>query len=208
MSLQSALNNFNFNDVPVQRIMNENGDIIEVYYVGVFTNPETQQPYFVYATRDRQPFFIPQHPQYIPMIGNDDYPDDAMGSPRPRSPRPRSPRPRSPRPRSAHQQAARQRIIQGRLDRRAAMQQFHDNQIQNMFANPANIFNPQPQLPPPMMERPASPVRNPPPNPNSRRSRRRQRVQERQQRQPSNVISQRPQDHRVVGGKTRRRRLN
>jgi hypothetical protein len=189
-----------------------------VYYVGVFTNPETQQPYFVYATRDRQPFFIPQHPQYIPMIGNDDYPDDAMGSPRPRSPRPRSPRPRSPRPRSprprsprprsAHQQAARQRIIQGRLDRRAAMQQFHDNQIQNMFANPANIFNPQPQLPPPMMERPASPVRNPPPNPNSRRSRRRQRVQERQQRQPSNVISQRPQDHRVVGGKTRRRRLN
>ena len=197
MSLQSALNNFNFNDVPVQRIMNENGDIIEVYYVGVFTNPETQQPYFVYATRDRQPFFIPQHPQYIPMIGNDDYPDDAMGSPRPRSPRPRS----------AHQQAARQRIIQGRLNRRAAMQQFHDNQIQNMFANPANIFNPNPQ-PHPMMERPASPVRNPPPNPNSRRSRRRQRVQERQQRQPSNVISQRPQDHRVVGGKTRRRRLN
>lgn len=192
MSLQSALNNFNFNDVPVQHIMNENGDIIEVYYVGVFTNPETQQPYFVYATRDRQPFFIPQHPQYIPMIGNDDYPDDAMGLSRPRS---------------AHQQAARQRIIQGRLNRRAAMQQFHDNQIQNMFANPANIFNPNPQ-PHPMMERPASPVRNPPPNPNSRRSRRRQRVQERQQRQPSNVISQRPQDHRVVGGKTRRRRLN
>lgn len=202
MSLQYVINNLNFNAVPVQYMVNEHGDNIEVRYIGNYTNPETQQSYFVYANRDRLPIFIPQpNPVQIFAQSNDDYPADAMGSPRPHSPRPRS----------AHQQSARQQIVQRRADRRAAMQQFHDSQVQNMFANPGNIFNPRPQLLPPIMERPASPVRNPPPNPNSRRSRRRQSVQQRQQRlqqPPSNVINQRPQDHRVVGGKKTRRRRN
>lgn len=189
MSLRYIYNIINNLDdsVPVQILMNEHGQRIEVRYVGNYTDPETQASYFVYATNDHEPIFIPQplaihqqrHLQPHQVIYNDDYPADPMESP------PQSPLPR--RHRSEHQLSARQRQLSRRAERREAMQRFHEN----MFANPDNIFNQQPRLP---MERPASPVRNQPPNPNSRRSRRRQ-----QRQQQSNVIPQ-SRRNRVVGG--------
>lgn len=183
MSLRYIYNIINNLDdsIPVQILINEHGQLIEVRYVGNYTDPETQASYFVYATNDHEPIFIPQplaihqqrHLQPYQDY-NDDYPADPMGSPRPR------------RHRSEHQLSARQRQLSRRAERREAMQRFREN----MFVNPDNIFNQQPGLP---LERPVSPVRNPQPNPNSRRSRRRQRQHQ------SNVI---PQSHRnrVVGG--------
>jgi hypothetical protein len=94
--------------------------------------------------------------------------------------------------------------IARRTQRREEMRRFNQNQLQQMFANPHNIFNP--QLPPAPMQRPASPVRQQPPNPQSHRQQRKERQQQRQQRQQSNVISQ-SRPNRVVGGaKTKRRR--
>jgi hypothetical protein len=94
--------------------------------------------------------------------------------------------------------------IARRAERREAMQQFRESQVRNLFANPGNIFmNPEPMEP---MQRPASPVRQQAPNPNSRRSRRRQQRNQQREQQPSNVISQRPRNRVVGGAKTKRRR--
>ena len=209
MSLQNIINNLDFDATPSQFIYDQYGQPIEVRYVGNHTDPQTQLSYFVYATNERTPIFVPQplalHQLAPPQPYPDDYPADPMGSPRPQSPRPQ-------RQRTSRQESARQRRLTRRTQRREEVRRFRENQLQQMFANPANIFNP--RLPPAPMERPESPVRQQSPDPNSGRSRRKQRQQRRQQQQQpqpqqqSNVISPRPHN-RVVGGaktKTRRRR--
>ena len=200
MSWASIINNLNFDAIPAQYIVNQDREPIEVRYVGNYTDPETQQSYFVYATNDRTPIFVPQplaphqYPLFHPQPYQDDHPADPMNSPRPQ------------RQRTSRQESARQRRLTRRAARREAMEQFRESQVQrNLFANPANIFmNPEPMEP---MQRPASPVRQQAPNPNSRRSSRRQRQQRQQQRQQqqSNVISQRPYNRVVGGAKTKRR---
>ena len=204
MSLDRIINNLDFDSIPSQFIYDQYEQPIEVRYVGNHTDPQTQLSYFVYATNERTPILVPQplaphqYPLFHPQPYQDDHPADPMNSPRPRPQRQRTSR----------QESARQRRLTRRAARREEMRRFRENQLQIMFANPANIFNP--QLPPAPMDRPESPVRQQAPNPNSSRSRRRQRQQQRQQRQQqqqSNVISHRPHN-RVVGGakKTKRRR--
>ncbi len=108
-------------------------------------------------------------PQFPPPIYEaDEAPADPMGSPRPQ------------RQRTAAQEAARQRRLTRRSERRKAMKRFLDNELQRMFHSPNNIFNP--RLPPVPMDRPESPVRQQPPNPNSNRSRRRASRQQRAER--------------------------
>jgi hypothetical protein len=205
MSLNNIINNLNFDAIPAQYLVNQDGEPIEVRYAGNYTDPENQLSYFVYATNDRTPIFVPQplaphqYPVFHAQQYQDDYPADPMNSPRPQSPRPQ-------RQRTSRQESARQRRLTRRAARREAMQQFRESQVQrNLFANPGNIFmNPEPMEP---MQRPASPVRQQAPNPNSRRTSRRQRQQRQQQRQQqqSNVISQRPYNRVVGGAKTKRR---
>ena len=174
MSLQNIINNLDFDAIPAQYLVNQDGEHIEARYVGNYTDPENQLSYFVYATNDRTPIFVPQplaphqYPVFHAQQYQDDYPADHMESPRPQ------------RHRSARQQSARQRRITRRAARREAMDHFMQNQAQIMFANPNSIFNP--QLPPAPMDRPASPVRQQPPNPHSRRQQRKASRQQRAQR--------------------------
>ena len=177
MSWASIINNLNFDSIPIQILYDHVGHQIEARYVGNYTDPETQQSYFVYATNDRTPVYVPQplapHQQPIP-----EYPAD-------------------PRQDSPRQESARQRRLTRRAARREAMQQFRESQVQrNLFANPGNIFmNPEPMEP---MHRPASPVRQQAPDPRSRRSRRKASRQQRDERAASG---------RIYGGaKTKRRR--
>lgn len=89
--------------------------------------------------------------------------------------------------------------IARRAARREAMQQFRESQVRNLFANPGNIFmNPEPMPP---MQRPVSPVRQQPPNPQSRRQRRKASRRQKEQR-ASRIAS-----GWIYGGaKTKRRR--
>jgi hypothetical protein len=179
MSLNNIINNLNFDAIPAQYLVNQDGEPIEVRYVGNYTDPENQLSYFVYATNDRTPIFVPQplaphqYPVFHAQQYQDDYPADHMESPRPQ------------RHRSARQQSARQRRLTRRAARREAMERFRESQVQrNMFANPANIFMNQNQVQEPLeqMQRPASPVRQQPPNPHSRRQQRKASRQQRAQR--------------------------
>jgi hypothetical protein len=173
MSLVRIINNLDFDSIPSQFIYDQYGQPIEVRYVGNHTDPQTQLSYFVYATNDRTPVYVPQPlaPHQYPLF-HDDYPADPMESPRQR--------PR--RQRTSRQESARQR----RLTRRAARREaIRESQMQRMFANPGNLFmNPEPMEP---MHRPASPV-NQAPDPNSKRSRRKASRQQRQQR-AANIAS-------------------
>lgn len=183
MSLNNIINNLNFDAIPAQYLVNQDGEPIEVRYAGNYTDPENQLSYFVYATNDRTPIFVPQPlaPHQYPVF-HDDYPADPM----------ESPRPRRQRQRTSRQESARQR----RLTRRAARREaIRESQMQRMFANPGNLFmNPEPMEP---MHRPASPV-NQVPDPNSKRSRRKASRQQRDERAASG---------RIYGGaKTKRRR--
>ena len=156
MNWAPIINNLDFDSIPSQLIYDQYGQPIEARYIGNETDPETQLSYFVYATDERTPIFVPQplapHQQPIP-----EYPAD-------------------PRQDSPRQESARQR----RLTRRAARREaIRESQMQRMFANPGNLFmNPEPMEP---MHRPASPV-NQVPDPNSKRSRRKASRQQRQQR--------------------------
>ena len=183
MNWASIINNLDFDSIPSQFIYDQYGEPIEVRYIGNYTDPETQLSYFVYATDERTPIFVPQPlaPHQHPVF-HDDYPADPMESPRPR------------RQRTSRQESARQR----RLTRRAARREaIRESQMQRMFANPGNMFDPHPQEP---MQRPASPV-NQVPDPNSKRSRRKASRQQRQQR-AANVAN-----GWIYGGaKTKRRR--
>ena len=186
MSLDRIINNLDFDSIPSQFIYDQYGQPIEVRYVGIHTDPQTQLSYFVYATNERTPILVPQPlaPHQHPVF-HDDYPADPMESPRQR--------PR--RQRTSRQESARQR----RLTRRAARREaIRESQMQRMFANPGNLFmNPEPMEP---MHRPASPV-NQVPDPNSKRSRRKASRQQRQQR-AANVAN-----GWIYGGaKTKRRR--
>lgn len=181
MNWAPIINNLDFDSIPSQILYDQYGQPIEARYVGNETDPETQQSYFVYATNERTPVYVPQPlaPHQRPVF-HDDYPADPMDSPRQYSPRPR-------RQRTSRQESARQR----RLTRRAARREaIRESQMQRMFANPGNLFDPQ-QLPPAPMEpihRPESPVRQQAPDPNSKRSRRKVSRQQRQQR-AANVAS-------------------
>ena len=177
MNWAPIINNLDFDSIPSQLIYDQYGQPIEARYIGNETDPETQLSYFVYATDERTPIFVPQplapHQQPIP-----EYPAD-------------------PRQDSPRQESARQRRLTRRAARREAMQQFRESQVQrNLFANPGNIFmNPEPMEP---MHRPASPVRQQAPDPRSRRSRRKASRQQRDERAASG---------RIYGGaKTKRRR--
>ena len=175
MSLNNIINNLNFDAIPAQYLVNQDGEPIEVRYVGNYTDPENQLSYFVYATNDRTPIFVPQplaphqYPLFHPQPYQDDHPADPMNSPRPQ------------RQRTSRQESARQRRLTRRAARREAMEQFRESQVQrNLFANPANIFmNPEPMEP---MQRPASPVRQQAHNPHSRRQQRKASRQQRAQR--------------------------
>jgi len=186
MNWAPIINNLDFDSIPSQILYDQYGQPIEARYVGNETDPETQQSYFVYATNERTPVYVPQPlaPHQRPVF-HDDYPADPMDSPRQYSPRQYSPRPR--RQRTSRQESARQR----RLTRRAARREaIRESQMQRMFANPGNLFDPQ-QLPPAPMEpihRPESPVRQQAPDPNSKRSRRKASRQQRQQR-AANIAS-------------------
>ena len=181
MSWASIINNLDFDSIPSQILYDQYGEPIEARYVGNYTDPETQLSYFVYATNDRTPVYVPQPlaPHQYPVFHND-YPADPMESPRPR------------RQRTSRQESARQR----RLTRRAARREaIRESQIQRMFANPGNLFDPQvPVNQAPVNQAPV----NQAPDPNSNRSRRRQLYQQRQQR-AANVAS-----GWIYGGKTRR----
>jgi hypothetical protein len=158
MNWASIINNLDFDSIPSQFIYDQYGQPIEVRYIGNYTDPQTQLSYFVYATDERTPIFVPQPlaPHQHPVF-HDDYPADPM----------ESPRPRRQRQRTSRQESARQRRLTRRAERREAIR---ESQMQRMFANPGNMFDPPPQEP---MQRPASPV-NQVPDPNSKRSRRRQ----------------------------------
>jgi hypothetical protein len=84
------------------------------------------------------------------------------------------------------------------------MERFRESQIRNMFANPANIFMNQNQVQEPLeqMQRPASPVRQQPPNPHSRRQQRKASRQQRAQR-AANVAN-----GWIYGGAKTKRRHN
>jgi hypothetical protein len=209
MSLNNIINNLNFDAIPAQYLVNQDGEPIEVRYAGNYTDPENQLSYFVYATNDRTPIFVPQplaphqYPVFHAQPYQDDYPADHM----------ESPRPRPQRHRSSRQQSARQRRITRRAERREAMERFRESQMRNMFANPANIFMNQNQVQEPLaqMQRPASPVRQQPPNPQSHRQQRkasRQQRQQQQQQQQSNIIPQSRRNRVVGGGKKSKRRRN
>jgi hypothetical protein len=179
MSLERIINNLDFDATPSQFIYDQYGQPIEVRYVGNYTDPETQQSYFVYATNDRTPIFVPQplaphqYPVFHAQQYQDDYPADHMESPRPQ------------RQRTSRQESARQRRLTRRAARREAMERFRESQVQrNLFANPANIFMNQNQVQEPLeqMQRPASPVRQQAPNPHSRRQQRKASRQQRAQR--------------------------
>lgn len=162
MNWAPIINNLDFDSIPSQILYDQYGQPIEARYVGNETDPETQQSYFVYATNERTPVYVPQPlaPHQHPVF-HDDYPADPMDSPRQYSPRPR---PR--RQRTSRQESARQR----RLTRRAARREaIRESQVQHMFANPGNLFDPQVPI-------------NQAPDPNSSRSRRKASRQQRQQR--------------------------
>ena len=197
MSLENIINNLNFDATPSQFIYDQYGQPIEVRYVGNHTDPQTQLSYFVYATNERTPILVPQplaphqYPLFHPQPYQDDHPADPMGSPRPQSPRPQ-------RQRTSRQESARQRKNTRRAVRRA-LRLNPDNAFVNQQVHPSNVFLS--QNPIQRMPRPASPVHQQAPNPNSRRSRRKASSQQRDER-----------DARIASGwiyggaKTKRRR--
>ena len=185
MNWAPIINNLDFDSIPSQLIYDQYGQPIEARYVGNETDPVTQQSYFVYATNDRTPVYVPQPlaPHQRPIF-HDDYPADPMESPRQR--------PR--RQRTSRQESARQRRLTRRAVRREAIR---ESQMQRMLANPGNLFDPQV---PPVRPVNQAPV-NQAPDPNSKRSRRKASRQQRAER-AANVAS-----GWIYGGaKTKRRR--
>ena len=158
------INDINLNDLHLAHIyinddpIYQNGEPIVAGYVGIYVDPHNHS-FFRYITLARQVIDIPEYanplPRYIPpprVYEDAELPADRMDSPRPQ-----------------HQHSPRSSRRIARRAVRRALRVNPDNIFLNALPdNPRNIFLSQDPIQ--RMPRPASPVRQQAPDPNSRRS--------------------------------------